>query len=145
MLASFFTPEKTEIIIKLILAALLAGIMGIERQKAQKSAGFRTYSLVSVGACMLTLVSVGSFNDYIGITNFDPSRIISNIIVSIGFIGAGIIFHQGLKVEGLTTATGIWVAAIIGISIGVDFYFLAIAGTVIAFMIMGILRRFNFD
>ena len=94
---------------------------------------------------MLTLVSVSAFDKYIGLTNFDPSRIISNIIVSIGFIGAGIIFHQGIKVEGLTTAAGIWLAAIIGIAIGMEFYFLAIAGTVITFVIMGILRKFKMD
>lgn len=139
------SPDKIEIIVKLVVAAFLAGLIGIERQKAQKSAGFRTYSLVSLGACMLTLISNQAFGDYIGITNFDPSRIISNIVVSIGFIGAGIIFHQGLKIEGLTTATGIWIAAIIGISIGIDFYFLAIMGTAVAFIIMGILRKFNLD
>lgn len=141
----FFTPEKTDIIVKLILAVFLAGIIGVERQKAQKSAGFRTYGLVSLGACMLSIVSVGAFNDYIGLTSFDPSRIISNIIVSIGFIGAGIIFHQGIKVEGLTTAAGIWLSAIIGIAVGMEFYFLAIAGTIITFIIMGILRKLNLD
>ncbi|MEK7626960.1 MAG: MgtC/SapB family protein [Patescibacteria group bacterium] len=142
---NFFTLEKIDIIIKLLLAVFLAGIIGIERQRAQKAAGFRTYGLVGLGACMLTLVSVSAFDKYIGLTNFDPSRIISNIVVSIGFIGAGIIFHQGIKVEGLTTAAGIWLAAIIGIAIGMEFYFLAIAGTVITFVIMGILRKFKMD
>ena len=141
----FFTSEKTDIIIKLLLAVFLAGIIGIERQKAQKAAGFRTYGLVGLGACMLTILSVGAFDDYIGLTSFDPSRIISNIIVSIGFIGAGIIFHQGIKVEGLTTAAGIWLAAIIGIAVGMELYFLAITGTIIAFIIMGILRKLNLD
>lgn len=140
---NFFTPEKIDIIIKLLLTVFLAGVIGIERQRAQKAAGFRTHSLVGLGACMLTLVSVGAFGDYIGLTGFDPSRIISNIIVSIGFIGAGIIFHQGIKVEGLTTAAGIWLAAIIGIAVGTELYFLAIAGTVAAFIIMGVLRKMS--
>ncbi|OWK27448.1 MAG: hypothetical protein US76_04465 [Parcubacteria group bacterium GW2011_GWA2_38_13b] len=142
---NFLIPDKTDIIIKLLLAVFLAGIIGIERQRAQKAAGFRTYSLIGLGACMLTVVSIGAFDDYIGITSFDPSRIISNIIVSIGFIGAGLIFHQGIKVEGLTTAAGIWLAAIIGISVGMELYFLAIAGTVVAFIIMGVLRKLKLE
>ena len=127
------------------MSIVLAEVTGLERQRAQKSAGFRTYAIVSLGACMISLVSIGAFSDSIGVTNFDPSRIISNIIVSSGFIGAGIIFHQGLKVEGLTTAAGIWVSAIIGIAVALNFYFLAIAGTLIVLILMGIFGRFDLD
>ncbi len=145
ILNSIFNQENIIILIKLALSVVLAGFIGLERQKAQKSAGFRTYALVSLGACMISLVSLDAFDRFIGITNFDPSRVISNVIVSIGFLGAGIIFHQGLKVEGITTAAGIWVSAIIGITVAVEFYFLAIAGTVTALILMSIFRRFNLD
>lgn len=145
MIKDIFTPENIQILIQLFLAVALAGLIGLERQKAQKSAGLRTYALVGVGACILTILSIGAFDEFIGLTSFDPSRIISNIVISIGFIGGGLIFHQGLKVEGLTTATGLWVAAILGIAVGLQLYFLAIAGTFISFILLGILRKFNLD
>lgn len=141
----FLSPDNLKIIIQLFMAVLLAGLLGFERQRAQKPAGLRTYALVGLGACILTIISVNAFDRFIGVASFDPSRIISNIIVGIGFIGAGLIFHQGIKVEGLTTATGIWVAAALGIAVGLEMYFLAAAGTIAAFILLGILKRLDIE
>lgn len=141
----FLSSDNLKIIIQLFMAVLLAGLLGFERQRAQKPAGLRTYALVGLGACMLTFISMNAFDRFIGVTSFDPSRIISNIIVGIGFIGAGLIFHQGIKVEGLTTATGIWVAAALGIAVGLEMYFLAVAGTIAAFILLGILKRLDIE
>lgn len=119
---------EVEVIFQLFLATFLGALIGLEREIKRKGAGLRTYSLVSLGTCLFTLVSFGMFGLYgssVGI-NFDPSRIIQAIAVGIGFIGAGVVFKQGEGIVGLTTAAGLWVTSAIGIAVGAKFYFLAI-------------------
>ncbi len=130
---------EIQTIFQLILATLFGALIGLEREVKRKGAGFRTYSLVALGSCLFTLISFELFNFFTfksGIT-FDPSRIIQAIAIGIGFIGGGVIFHQASGgIAGLTTAAGLWVAAAIGIIVGIKLYFLAIFSTLLAILIL---------
>jgi len=137
---------QIQIIFQLILAALLGGIIGLERKYKKREAGPQTYSLVSLGACLFTIIAFEFFSllkGQVGI-GIDPSRIIQAVAIGIGFLGAGIIFRREFSIEGLTTAAGLWTMAAIGIAIGAKFYFLAISGTILAIGILvglGLLER----
>jgi len=122
----------------------LGVILGLERNIAGKMAGMRTYALVSVGSALFVIISRLVAVDYIGISNFDPLRMASQVIVGIGFIGAGLVFFKGNHPVGITTATGIWVVSGIGIACGFGLYALAtfVTGlTVFVFTIMWIIER----
>mgnify|MGYP001575541838 CR=1 FL=1 len=125
-------------IVSLIVAATLGFIVGVEREFVGKEAGIKTYALVTLGAALFTVIS---FNP-----NFpDPSRIISQIVIGIGFIGEGIIiFHQN-KVHGLTTAAGLWVMAGVGVAAGMRNYTLAAAGTLLILFILFALRKLKIE
>lgn len=121
--------DQITIIIQLLLAMFLGIIVGADREIVGKEAGIKTYSLVAVGSTMFTILSMDPIFP-------DNGRIISQIIVGIGFIGAGlIIFHQN-KVHGLTTAAALWVMAAIGVAIGMEYYFIATFGTAIIMMVL---------
>jgi putative Mg2+ transporter-C (MgtC) family protein len=121
-----------------LVAAILGGILGVEREWRGKSAGFRTLMLVSVGSALFTEVSVtiASMNAM----HDDATRIASNIVTGIGFIGAGLIFKSDKSVKGLTTATTVWVAAAIGMAAGANDFRLAVATTIIAWLILVVLH-----
>ncbi len=122
--------------LRLLLAMALGGIVGWQRESAEKPAGFRTHILVCVGAALFTLVSaVGFFG-----SGADPARVASNIVVGIGFLGAGTIWRTGASVQGLTTAASLWTVAAIGTAAGVGYYLGAIVTTVI---VMGALTLFK--
>ena len=110
------------VIIKLLLAVLLGSLIGMERTIAGKEAGMRTYALVSMGSCLFVLISELLRPDFASLPGFNPVMIASQIIVGIGFIGAGLIIFQGNSVHGLTTAAGLWVAAGLGTAIGFGLY-----------------------
>jgi len=118
-------------VLRLVLAAVLGGAIGIQRELVGKPAGLRTHMLICVAACLLTLASY-RFGE-----GSDPSRIAAGIVTGIGFLGAGAILQRrsGI-VEGLTTAATIWVIAAIGLSVGAGLYLLSVMTTII---IMGIL------
>ncbi len=124
-----------QIIFKLVLALILGGILGLERETKKREAGFQTYSLVSLGACLFTIVSISLAKLKI----IDPSIVIG-IAVGVGFIGAGTIFRTENRIEGVTTAAGLWTTAAIGFTIGSGFYSLAIIG---AFFVLLILFGFG--
>src|SRR5574340_1635893 len=107
-----------EITVRLLLALLLGGLVGWQREAAVKPAGFRTHILVCVGAALFTLISRFGFFE----SGADPSRVASNIVVGIGFLGAGTIWRAGGSVQGLTTAASLWTVAAIGMAAGVGFY-----------------------
>jgi len=138
----FLNNPQTQIIFQLLLAALLGGLIGLERESIGKEAGLRTYSLVSLGAALFTIISYEAFRLFAGQTEvvFDPSRIIGQIVLGVGFLGAGLIIFRGFHIEGLTTAAGLWVAAAIGVAIGTGFYFPAIFATFLAIGILAGLR-----
>jgi len=127
-----------EIICQLFLATVLGALIGLEREIKRKEAGLQTYSLVALGTCLFTIIFFELFNSFFDKTgiSFDPSRIIMAIAIGIGFIGAGVIFHQPSGIVGLTTAAGLWATAAIGIAAGAKLYFLAIFTTFLALLIL---------
>lgn len=133
-----FMNTQVQIIFQLLLAAFLGGLVGLEREYRRKEAGFRTYILVCLGATLFAIVSFEAINLFDGKTgiNFDPSRIIGQIVLGVGFLGAGLIIFRGFYIEGLTTAAGLWVVAAIGTTIAVRLYSVAIFVT---FLTIGIL------
>jgi len=128
----------SQIIFQTILALILGALIGLEREFKRKGAGLQTYSLVSLGACLFTIISIALVGFYAESPNIsiDPSRIIQAVAIGIGFIGAGVIFQRPSRVEGLTTAAGLWAAAAIGISVGIKLYFLAFFGTILSIIIL---------
>ena len=122
-------------ILRLVLAAALAGAIGLEREYDEQEAGLRTHMLVSVGSCLFMIVGVYGWADFefsnqAGII-VDPSRVASYVVAGIGFLGGGAIIRQGANVRGLTTAASIWVVAAIGVAVGVGMYSFAVAVTVL--------------
>ncbi len=120
---------NTDIILKLLLAVAVGGALGMERELRSKSAGFRTIILICLGATLFTI-----FSQLIGTDS--PSRIASNIVVGIGFVGAGIIFKSGTRVNGVTTASSVWVTAALGMGIGAGYYAVAVAGCVVTLVVL---------
>jgi len=119
-------------LIKILLSLLIGAIIGAEREFRNKSAGFRTIILITLGSTLFTILSY-----HIGIGT-SPERIASNIVVGIGFLGAGVIFKTENRVNGLTTASAIWIAAALGMGIGSGYYFLSIiAAALVLFILYG--------
>ncbi len=132
-----------EILIRLLLASLFGAFIGLERERKDWAAGMRTHMMVCVGSCLIMLVSSFGFSDILGTEHvtLDPSRIAAQVISGIGFIGAGtILFLSQGRVRGLTTASGLWTVAAIGLATGGGMYFAAIATTIIALIILWALQ-----
>jgi putative Mg2+ transporter-C (MgtC) family protein len=124
----------------LALSVLLCGIVGLERQISQKSAGIRTHTLVGMGSAGFTLVSAFGFGNVLGeATNLDPSRIAAQVVSGVGFLGAGVIFMRRDVVRGLTTAATIWVSAAIGMACGAGMVALAVAMTLFQMLALVVL------
>jgi putative Mg2+ transporter-C (MgtC) family protein len=119
----------------LLLATALGALIGLEREWARKEAGTRTFSLISLGAALFIIISQLSFDQYLGMSGLDPSRTLGQIIVGIGFLGAGIIIFQQKEgvVKNLTTAAMIWVTAAIGATIGLGLHWIGIGA---AFLVL---------
>jgi len=137
-------PLQLKIFLQLVLAALLGGVLGLERDYVGKPVGLRTYALVSLGSALFTIVSIQSIKFFPGMP-FDPSRIPAQIVTGIGFIGAGIIIHQGLRAKGITTAAGLWLVSAIGVAVGFDLDQIAIFATILAFIIIVVLRFVDWE
>lgn len=128
-----------EIVIRLALASILGALVGLERERKNWSAGLRTHMMVSVGSCLIMIVSAYGFSDILGTKNvvLDPSRIAAQVVSGIGFIGAGtIMFLNRRIIRGLTTASGLWTVAAIGLATGGGMYFAAAVTTIIALIIL---------
>ena len=141
-----------EFILRILVAALLGGAIGLEREYRAKGAGFRTHFLVALGSALLMVLSQYGFMELLRAHSdlsirLDPSRIAAQVVSGIGFIGAGTIIFQKHVVKGLTTAAGIWVVGAIGMGCGAGLYVLSIATTVL--VLIGLeamnffLRRFG--
>ncbi len=113
-----------ELILRLIIAALVGGLVGFERERHNRPAGFRTHILVCVGCALIMLISTYAFAGELGEIGkgADPTRIASHAISGIGFLGAGTILRHGNTIRGLTTAASLWVVAVIGLAVGSGFY-----------------------
>jgi putative Mg2+ transporter-C (MgtC) family protein len=135
----FFNAETYDIFIKLLIALVLGMIIGLERVWAHKTAGMRTYALVSMGSALFIVVSEALAANYLNFGGLDPARIASQIIVGVGFIGTGLIFTKDSKLMGLTTATGLWVAAGIGMAAGFGFTNIAVSATILTLFIFVVL------
>ena len=130
--------ELWEGLLRLVVAALLAGVIGVERELREQEAGLRTHMLVCVGSTMFMLVGVYGWSDYelgndIGVV-VDPSRVASYVVSGIGFLGAGAIIKYGINVRGLTTAASLWVVAAIGVAVGAGMYEFAVATTALVIL-----------
>ena len=131
-------------VIRLLAATALGALIGIEREYHAKEAGVRTQLLVALGACLFMILSIYGFDLMLGRdhVSFDPSRIASQVVTGIGFIGAGTIILQKQMVRGLTTAAGLWVTAAIGLACGTGMYVIAVVTTVIALASLGLINVF---
>lgn len=135
-----------DISLRLLIAAVLGGVIGWERERDNHPAGFRTHILVSVGSALIMLVSAYGFHEFMNQHNiqFDPSRVGAQVVSGIGFLGAGAIVRQGLTVNGLTTAATLWVVAGIGLAVGSGFIYGALLTTVLVFISLELLKRFDY-
>ncbi len=122
-------PVDIGMIARLLLAVVLGILVGVEREIVHKPAGLRTHALVSLGACLFTVVSIDYFD-------VDPARIAAGIVTGIGFIGAGSIIAEKGHVQGVTTAASLWCVAAIGLAVGVGAYVLAAVSSVLVFGVL---------
>jgi len=130
-----------DIVLRLVVAVLLGGLVGVERTLAGKTAGMRTYALVAMGSALFIIISLVVSFQFISLGNFNPFVIAPQILVGIGFIGAGLVFHNNhdQRTSGLTSAAGLWVAAGIGMACGFHLYALALIVALLTILIFTIL------
>lgn len=124
---------------RVLLAAILGGAVGFDRQLRSKPAGVRTHMLVAMGSALAVGVSVLVSQDIVGVGRADAVRVAAGVVTGIGFLGAGTILRSSEGVRGLTTAAGIWVTATIGIALGFGYYWIAVGSTALAVIIIGFL------
>jgi putative Mg2+ transporter-C (MgtC) family protein len=139
---------ELDILVKLLLAALAGGLVGLEREKHGRPAGLRTNLLVSVGSCVMMIISEAFYIKY-GIFDaettlrIDPSRVAAQIVTGIGFLGAGVILKEGASVRGLTTAASLWAVAGLGMAFGMGFFSLGIIATVLVLISLMFLKKLD--
>lgn len=121
--------------LQLLLAALLSAVIGLDRERFNYRAGLRTHMLVGIGACLFTALSVRAF------PGGDPSRVASQILPGIGFLGAGTILKMGANIRGLTTAASIWATSSIGMAVGLGAWLLAIIASLTIWFTLAIVKR----
>ena len=131
----FSVSDELEMGIRLLLAAVVGAVIGFERKQAEKPAGLRTLSLVSLGACAFTLASIFGFQTE------NPARVAAQVVTGVGFLGAGTILRSGFNIKGLTTAASIWSVAAIGMALGTGMYILSGIGTVLILIVLHALPK----
>jgi putative Mg2+ transporter-C (MgtC) family protein len=124
-----------------LLTLFLSGLIGLERQVHKRDAGLRTHILVALGSALIMLTSLYVFDIYKDVVSLDPVRIASGVVTGIGFLGAGTIIRSSDGVRGLTTAASLWVAAAIGLAVGVGFNKVAIYATILVLIVLGVFRH----
>lgn len=122
---------EVQMVIRLLYAAVLGGVVGIEREVHEKAAGFRTHILVCIGSCVIMLTSMHIFDIYNGIADVDPGRIAAQVVSGIGFLGAGTIIRSRVSVVGLTTAASLWSIAGVGLAVGSGLFIVSAFATVL--------------
>lgn len=152
MWQQFSLSQYLELFLRIVIACLCGGLIGFERSRRFKEAGIRTHIIVCCASAMIMIVSKYGFVDlegfegaeyFAGTHNTDPARLAAQIISGISFLGAGVIFHNGNSVKGLTTAAGLWATAGIGIAVGAGMYPLGIFVTGFIFLIQFIMHKFE--
>jgi putative Mg2+ transporter-C (MgtC) family protein len=146
--SSIPTLDWDESLLRLALAAVLGGLIGMERELREREAGLRTHLLVSVGSALFTIVSAYGFHAFLesgaDVVQADPTRIAAQIVTGIGFLGAGAIIRQGFSVRGLTTAATLWVVAAVGLAAGAGYYSAAVITTALVLVALYPLRLLAF-
>ncbi len=122
-------------VLQLLLAGFLGAVIGLERERRQHEAGLRTHMLVAMGACLFTVLSIFAF------PGGDPSRVASQILPGMGFLGAGAILKYGRSIQGLTTAASMWFTAAMGMAVGTGNWFLALCSTLMVWFVLSVLHR----
>lgn len=133
-----------DFIIRIAVAAVLGAVIGFEREYRAKDAGMRTHFLVALGSSLFMILSQYGFEEVLTTyekVNLDPSRIASQVVTGIGFLGAGIIIFQKNAVRGLTTAAGLWVTAAIGMTCGAALYTLAVVATALVLICLEVMHH----
>lgn len=125
-----------ETTIQLVISFFIGALIGAEREYRTKTAGLRTMIMISLGSTIFTELSIT-----LGVNS--PDRIASNIVTGIGFLGAGVIFKDGLSISGITTATTIWITAALGMSVGAGEYYIALGGTVVVIIVLSAFEIFS--
>lgn len=121
---------------RMLLSMCLGVVIGAERKRKGQIAGIRTFSLITMGACLAMLLSIYVPQEYMGLKNGDPGRIAAQVITGIGFLGGGAIIRAKGSVKGLTTAAGVWISAIIGMAVGVGMYLVAVCTTALILVVL---------
>ena len=127
----------------MLICLIIGGLTGLERERSNQFAGFRTHILVSIGSCVTSITAVELFIAYSSYSNMDPARLPAQVLSGIGFIGAGAILKNSSGITGLTTAAGIWATACIGIAIGYGQYILGITAWVLEMITLLSLKRID--
>jgi putative Mg2+ transporter-C (MgtC) family protein len=127
--------QQVYLAFQITLAVILSAIIGLNRERSNKSAGLRTHMLTGTGACLFTLLSLYAF------PGADSSRVASNVVTGIGFLSGGVIIQRKNEAHDLTTAAGIWATAAVGMAVGVGAWFLAVYATIVLWVILDILKR----
>ena len=142
--AFFASYNGLVLVLRIILAAICGGIIGVERTLRQKDAGFRTHIIVAMGSALMMVISKYGFLDVVVLdgVSLDASRIGANIITGISFLGAGMIFVKGVNIKGLTTAAGIWVTSAVGMAIGAGMYTVGFVSVVVLLLVQIIFHKF---
>jgi putative Mg2+ transporter-C (MgtC) family protein len=132
-----------EMVARLVLALVLGGLIGLERESHGRPAGFRTHILVSLGSSLVMMLSIYAFTPFRinGLLSYDPGRMAAQIVSGIGFLGAGTIMREGTTVRGLTTAASLWVVAGIGMAAGAGAYFPAVMTTLLVMITLFFLSK----
>ena len=131
------TLSSGELVLRILVAAVLGGLVGLERELSDQPAGLRTHILVVLGACLFTLAGAYGLEGFAGgeaAVRLDPTRIAAQVVSGIGFLGAGAILREGLNIRGLTTAAALWVTAAIGVAVGLG-YWIGASVSVVAVLI----------
>ncbi len=126
----------TNSMFRMLLSMALGVVIGAERKRKGQIAGIRTFSLITMGACLAMLLSIYVPQEYLGLKNGDPGRIAAQVITGIGFLGGGAIIRAKGSVKGLTTAAGIWISAIIGMAVGIGMYVVSIGATALILVVL---------
>jgi putative Mg2+ transporter-C (MgtC) family protein len=132
-----------EMVLRILIAFVLSGLIGLERQICRHQAGLRTHILVCVGSCLIMLTLLHVFDIYKSMANMDPTRIAAGVITGIGFLGAGTIIRSPEGIRGLTTASSLWVVAALGLSIGCGFFKVSVVVTLLVLLVLLFLRGFE--
>jgi putative Mg2+ transporter-C (MgtC) family protein len=134
------------VFVKLLMAAIAGGVVGLEREKHGRPAGLRTHLLVSLGACIMVVVSEAFYLKYAmhdaqSALRMDPGRVAAQIVTGIGFLGAGVIIKEGVTVRGLTTAASLWLVAGLGMAFGIGLFIPGLMATVLALLSLIFLKK----